>query len=210
MKHQQIRVLTQYALFTAIIFLLGLTPLGFLYLPIAAITTVHLPVILGGFFFGVKGGAILGGMFGFVSFLRCFTTPDATAAVMLGTDTGFGLYNLFLILMVLFLPRILTGVFSALTYKALKGRKGMALPAMGIAAFVGSMTNTVFYLGGLYLFAFQQTANSFGMAQASPMGLLQILLGVVALNGVVEAVAAVVICMPVGAALGKFATKLSY
>lgn len=209
MKHAEIRTLTQYAFFTAIIFLLGLTPLGFLYLPIAAITTVHLPVILGGFFFGVKGGAILGGMFGFVSLLRCFTTPDATAAVMLGTGTGFGVYNLFLILMVLFLPRILTGVFSALTYRVLKNRRGMGIPAMGIAAFVGSMTNTVFYLGGLYLFAFQETAASFGVAAADPMGLLKILLGVVALNGVVEAVAAVVICMPVGAALGRTAAKLS-
>ena len=46
-KRNDTRRLVLYALFVALIFLLGLTPLGYIYLPIAAITTVHIPVIVG-------------------------------------------------------------------------------------------------------------------------------------------------------------------
>lgn len=193
------RRLVQYALFIAIIFLLGLTPLGYITLPIAAITTVHIPVIIGGFLFGVKGGALLGTFFGLTSLIRCFLTPDATAAIVLGFDTGFGVYNLLLIVMIIFVPRILTGVFSALVYKWISKVDRSRIGAMGVAAFVGSMTNTVFYLGGLYLFAYEQAAAGFGLVTYTATSFLEVLLGIVALNGVVEAIAAVIL----GTAIGK-------
>ena len=56
-------------------FHLGLNPIGFIYLPIAAITTVHIPVIVGSYVHGPKGGALLGGIFGLTSLIRCFSTP---------------------------------------------------------------------------------------------------------------------------------------
>ena len=191
------RILVFYALFVALIFLLGLTPLGYIMLPIAAITTVHIPVIVGGYILGPKGGSLLGFFFGLTSLIRCFTTPDATAAVVLGTGTGFGPYNLLLIVAVLFLPRVLTGLFSALLYKSLS-KPGRDVLAMGVAAFAGSLTNTVFYLGGLYVLAFSQTAAIMGVAGSA---LLKALLGIVAFNGVLEAVAAVLLCCAVGKAL---------
>ena len=48
MRSIQTRTIVLYGLFIAVIFLLGLTPLGYINLPIAAITTVHIPVIVGG------------------------------------------------------------------------------------------------------------------------------------------------------------------
>lgn len=90
MRSIQTRTIVLYGLFIAVIFLLGLTPLGYINLPIAAITTVHIPVIVGGYVLGKKGGAVLGFFFGLTSLMRCFTTPDATAAVILGIGTGFG------------------------------------------------------------------------------------------------------------------------
>lgn len=125
-------------------FILGLTPLGFIYLPIAAITTVHIPVIVGSYVHGPKGGALLGGIFGLTSLIRCFSTPDATAAIVLGTGTGFGPYNLVLVLAIIFLPRVLTGLFSGLIYKGM-AKTGKELLAMGTAAVAGSLTNTVFF-----------------------------------------------------------------
>lgn len=201
-KQNNTHTLVLYALFAALIFLLGLTPLGYIMLPIAAITTVHIPVIVGGYTLGPKGGAVLGFFFGLTSLIRCFTTPDATAVVVLGTETGFGAYNLLLVVAVIFLPRVLTGLFSALLYRGL-APKGDVL-AMGIAAFAGSLTNTVFYLGGLYVLAFSQTAAILGVAGSA---LLKALLGIVAFNGVLEAGVAVVLCCAVGkavkAALGR-------
>ena len=86
------RQIALYGLFIALVFLLGFTPLGYIYLPLASITTVHIPVIVGSYILGRKGGAVLGFFFGLTSLIKCFITPDAISAIMLGTSTGFGLY----------------------------------------------------------------------------------------------------------------------
>ena len=75
---------------------------------------------------------------------------------------------------------------------------------MGVSAFAGSMTNTVFYLGGLDLLAFEQTANIMGVAGSA---LLKVLMGIVAFNGVLEAMAAVILCTAVGKALSAYINK---
>lgn len=203
MKTANIRLLAYYALFIAIIFILGLTPLGFIYLPIAAITMVHIPVIIGGFQLGVKGGALLGFFFGLMSLIKSFMAPDATSAVLHGTHTGFGLYNLFLILAITFFPRVLMGMVSASTYKLIRKWDKRGFIAMAVAAVLGTLTNTVFYLGGLYLFAHDAAAAMMGVAGEQLLGAL---LGIVSLNGVLEVIAAVVICVPVGQAL-RFLTE---
>ena len=204
MREKNVRTLVLYGMFIAVVFLLGLTPLGFIYLPMAAITTVHIPVIVGGYTLGKKGGAVLGFFFGLTSFIKCFTTPDAISAVMLGTATGFGAYNLLLILAVIFLPRILTGFFSAAVYQLIGGTGKRQAVAMGISAFVGSMTNTVFFLGGLYILAFEQTAAAMGVASSA---LMATLLGIVAGNGIIEAIAAVIICTAVGKAISAYTNR---
>lgn len=200
------RQIALYGLFIALVFLLGFTPLGYIYLPLASITTVHIPVIVGSYILGRKGGAVLGFFFGLTSLIKCFITPDAISAIMLGTSTGFGLYNLVLIAAVIFLPRILVGFFSASVYDiAVKKGVNEGL-AMGISAFVGSMTNTVFFLGGLYILAFEQTAQAMGVAGEA---LLSLLLGIVALNGVIEAIAAVIISVAAGKAITAIARRSS-
>ncbi len=200
MSRTKTYTLVLYALFVALTAVLGLTPLGFIPL-IVSITTTHMPVIIGGYSLGPKGGAVLGSVFGLTSLIQCFRNPvDITAQLMLGKSTdGFGLYNLFLIVVIIFLPRILCGVFSALTYKGISKFDKSHVGAMGVAAFVGSMTNTIFYLGGLYLFAFGTMSAAYGVSTYGE--LLRIILGVVGFNGLIEAVAAVIICTAVGKAI---------
>jgi len=192
--------LVLYALFIAITAVLGLTPLGFIPL-VVSITTTHMPVIIGGYSLGPKGGAFLGSIFGLTSLIQCFRNPvDITAQLMLGKSTdGFGIYNLFLIVMIIFLPRILCGLFSALTYKGIAKFDKSKIGAMGVAAFVGSMTNTIFYLGGLYLFAFDAMSSAYGVSTYG--ALLKMILGIVGFNGLIEAAAAVIICTAVGKAI---------
>lgn len=205
MQSKKILTMAQYAMFIAIIFILGLTPLGFIILPFAGITTVHIPVIVGSYKFGVKGGALLGFCFGLTSLLRCFMTPDATAAIILGTGTGFGLINLGMIICVLFLPRILVGVFSALTYQGLKKAKAKEPVAMAVSAVVGSLTNSVLYLGGLILFAYQQVAEGFyQLSGYTPWVVIATVAVACAVNIIAEAAAAVLICTPVGSAIKHF------
>jgi uncharacterized membrane protein len=207
MNTKNIHKMVLYALFTAIVLVLGLTPLGFVNLPIASITTVHIPVIIAAYCFGVKGGALMGFFFGLTSLIRCFTTPDAVAAIILGADTGFGFYNVLLIVMVLFVPRVLTGVLSALSFKGISRFDKSKFGAMGVSAFVGSMTNTVFFLGGLYIFAYNEAARGFGLENYTPLSFIKVLLGIVAFNGVLEAVTAVVICTAVGKAIFAYLNR---
>ncbi len=198
MKKESVRELAQYGMLTAFILILGLTPIGYIKLPMANITIVHIPVIIGVYFLGLKGGAILGFLFGLTSFISCFLNPDAIAAIVLGTNTGFGLYNVLLIVCILFVPRVLVGVFSSLVYRALSKVDQSRVFAMAAAGVTGALTNTVFLLGGLYLLAFEQTAAAFGVAGSA---LFAALLSVVSLNGILEAVAAGIICPAVGKAI---------
>ena len=75
---------------------------------------------------------------------------------------------------------------------------------MGISAFVGTMTNTVLFLGGLYILAFEQAAEAMGVAGSA---LLATLLGIVASNGIIEAIAAVIICTAVGKAISAYTNR---
>ena len=198
MNNERVRKLARYGMLTAFILILGLTPIGYIKLPMANITIVHIPVIVGVFFLGMEGGVLLGGLFGLTSFISCFLNPDAIAAIVLGTDTGFGLYNILLIVCILFVPRVLVGVFSSLVYGALSKVDKTRVFAMAAAGVTGALTNTVFLLGGLYLLAFEQTAAAFGVAGGA---LFAALLSVVSVNGVLEAIAAGIICPAVGKAI---------
>ncbi|MCE5234639.1 MAG: ECF transporter S component [Clostridiaceae bacterium] len=199
MKSENVKKLTKYGMLVAFILILGLTPVGYIKLsPAASITLVHIPVIVGVYFLGLEGGVILGLFFGLTSLISCFLNPDGIAAIVLGTNTGFGLYNIVLIVCVLFLPRVLVGVFSALTYRALSKLKRANVLAMAAAGVVGSLTNTVFLLGALYLLAFEQTAAVFGVAGSA---LLTTFLSIISVNGLLEAAAAAIVCPAVGKAL---------
>lgn len=194
--------LVRYSVFAAFVLLLGLTPLGFINLPFASITMVHIPVIVAGYFLGIKGGAWLGLLFGLTSLIRSFLTPDATSVIILGTNTGFGVHNFVLVFAILFLPRVLCGLFAALTYKAMSSCKKInSMFAMAAAAFVGTLTNTVFYLGGLYITMAEQMAQIMNVPRD---GLITAVLGIVSFNGLIEAAAAIIICTAIGKALQSF------
>jgi len=208
MRNSKVKTLVLYALFIALTLLLGLSSLGYIYLPFASVTIVHIPVIIAAYLFGIKGGALIGFFFGLTSLIQCFMAPDMIAMIVLGTETGFGIYNLLLILVVLFLPRILTGVFAALVYKALARKKADSLIAMGASAVIGSLTNTVLLLGALYIFAYDQSAAGFGLTGAFTAGdFLKVLLGIVSFNGLLEAAAAMIISTALGKVLIKFVMK---
>lgn len=196
--------LTQLALFTALIMMLGFTPLGFITIFATGITTVHIPVILGSYIFSVKQSCYLGFIFGLISFIRCFTTPDAISAIVLGTS-GFGIYNLFLIVAILFVPRILVGLFTNIFFKLLLKLTKKETISMMISAIIGSLTNTIFLLGGLFAFANEQTSLAFGVDSSSTLFL--VLAGVVAINGIIEAIFASVISVPIGKILLKQLNK---
>lgn len=100
----------------------------------------------------------------------------------------------------LFLPRILVGFVSALLYRVLTPKKNVL--GMMVASAAGSLTNTVLFLGILYLLAAPLVAQAFGTDVAGVAAILFATTGLV--NGGIEAVAAVLICTAAGKALQSY------
>lgn len=111
----------------AIAIMLGATGLGFIPIPSAAgrATILHIPVILAAILEGPVVGAFTGFLFGLYSFL----TPTG----IIPADP-----------IVRILPRILIGVFSYYAFIIFK--KNLTLASIS-AAIVGTITNTVGFLG---------------------------------------------------------------
>jgi uncharacterized membrane protein len=111
----------------AIAILLGVTRLGFIPVPTAAgnATIMHIPAVIGGIMQGPLVGLVIGLIFGVSSFLN--------ATIPLFKDP-----------LVAILPRLFIGVTAYLTYVGL--RRVSEYVAIGVAGFVGSITNTALVL----------------------------------------------------------------
>ena len=177
MKSLNTKVLTTYALFLAIMLIMAFVPgLGFIPTSVAAIVIIQVPVIIASYFLGFKGGMFFGLVFGLTSVIKCFTEPDAFAMIIMNAG---GLKTV--------------------------GFDKTRISSMAVAAFVGTITNTILFLGAFYLFAKDACMAQFGAATAD--ALFKMMLGVVTLNGIIEAVASVIICTAVGQALYNFIFK---
>lgn len=177
--------MVQLALLIAIELLLAFTPLGFIPLGAINATTVHIPVIIGAILLGPAAGALLGGVFGLCSIINNTIKPTITSFVFSPFYTAGGVSGGWRSLVVALLPRVLIGVVAAYTFRLFGRRnKNVGCIAAGLA---GSLTNTVLVLSGIYLLFGSQYAAAKGIAIET---LFKVLMGVVAANGLPEAVVA--------------------
>lgn len=183
-------------MFTAIIFLLGFTPLGLIDLPLIKATILHVPVIIGGILLGPKKGAFLGAMFGVQSLIKNTIAPSALSFAFSplipvpGTESG-SLWAL----VIAFVPRILVGLVSGLVFQGLSvllGKRGWSVAiSCVIAAVIGTLlVNTGMVMGLIYLLFKDAYATMKGVSTDAVLGLV---LGVVAANGIPETIAAAVL-----------------
>ena len=195
--------LTVYALFLAIMLVMGLVPgLGFIPTPVAGIVIIQVPVILASYFLGYKGGMFFGLVFGITSIIKCFIQPDVFATIIMNAG---GIKTIGLMIICLVIPRVLIGLTTRATYDLISRFDMTRLLSMGLSAFIGTLTNTVFFLGAFYLFAREACMTGFGAA--TEKALFDMMLGVVTFNGVIEAVTSVVLCTAIGQALYRFFFK---
>lgn len=199
-RNRSVQEMVLLASFIAIVFLLAFSPIGYINLPFIKATVVHIPVIIGSLLLGPKKGAVLGFFFGLTSLIINTMTPSILSFVFspLIPLPGLGRGSVWA-LAVTFLPRILVGIVpwyvGSLMRRATK--KNLNAVQMMISGVVGSMTNTVFVLGLIYLIFRDEYAAARGMAVDQ---VLVVILGVVTSNGLVEALVAGVltatICIP--------------
>ncbi len=173
------------------LFNIGNIPVG----PIVA-TIYHIPVVIGAVILGTQAGVILGGLWGLLCFILAITgqTTDIVALTAVGQSP-------FLYFLVAFIPRIAVGVVTALVFKGfLKLFKEKKFPAYVLAGCIGSLTNTVLYLGMLYVLFTPLLAEVFSISTKAVFAMVA---GVAGTNGVVEAVVSAIITGAVCAAVNK-------
>lgn len=188
------------ALFVALIIVMALT-IGYIPLGFMNATIIHVPVILGALLLGPKEGALLGFVFGTTSMLTNTFKPNITSFVFSPFYTE-RVHGGIRSIIVCFVPRILIGVFAYLVYrllsKLLKDRKKGNYISLAAAGAVGSLTNTLLVMNGIYFLFGTSYSDAKGMAAD---GLYKVILSVIVVNGIPEAIIAAVLVTAIGAAL---------
>ena len=197
------RWMVSVALMAAIVILLANTPLGMIQLPIIKATTVHIPVIIGAVLLGPSAGAILGGVFGICSMISNTTAPTLLSFAF----SPFLVEDLLGVVKSLWIAigcRILIGVVAGWVWIGLRKLRLSPWIALPITGFVGSMVNTVFVMGSIYVLLASQYAAAKEVALDAVWGLI---MATVTASGIPEAIAAAVLVTALGRALLVFFRK---
>lgn len=177
-----VRKITLIAILSAISVVLGLTPLGYIPIPPLNPTIMHIPVIIGALTGGPIVGAMVGLIFGLSSILKAIIEPSPISFAFLNP-------------LVSVLPRILIGITSYYAFRLVKLLKFKNnIISIGVAAFIGSITNTILVLGSIYFIYLNTYAQAI---KIDPSTLKTVFLGVVFSNGLPEAILSVLICVPI-------------
>lgn len=191
------------ALFCAIMGVMAVTNIGMIPLGFMNATTLHIPVILCAVLLGPKEGMFMGFVFGLISLLTNTFRPNVTSFVFspfYQSEYGNPVFSL----LICFVPRILIGLFSVLSYRGLKKTELPQILALGTSGFIGSITNTIFVMGGIGLLFGDGYAAAKGMAVEA---LGNVIGSVVLINGVPEALVAAVLTAIIGNTLQKYVMK---
>lgn len=149
-------IMIQLSLLSAIMVVLAVTPLGMINLGFINGTTLHVPVIIGAILLGPRAGAFLGTIFGLISLITNTVRPNlASFAFSPFYSVGETSGNIWS-LVICMLPRILVGVIAGYIFIWVSKIDKSKIVACALSALVGSLTNTVLVMGGIYIFFGQE------------------------------------------------------
>ena len=190
-KKLDVRTLTQLAILVAIELVmkligLGSVPVGPLYMSFLTV-----PIAVGAIVLGPVAGAILGGVFGFVSFM------DAIKGASLMTSSLLAVSPVHTFILC-FGMRVLMGVCVGLIYSGMARVCQKRVVNCFVTSLVAPLLNTLFFMGYIVI-AFYQTdyvqSLVFAKGASNPLMFVVLLVGV---QGVVEAI----VCSVTGTAIG--------
>lgn len=191
------RTLVQLALLTAIIVLMGFTPLGFLRIgPAFEITFLIIPVAIGAIMLGQLGGAVLGLVFGLVSFFQCF--GYSSFGVFL-----FGI-NPWMTAILCIVPRVLCGWIPGLLFEIISKRTKTNIVPCLVAAITCPVLNTVFFVSA---FVLMFGTNADVLAAFGTDSIFGIITALITVNALIEAAVGAAAGFGVGKALTHILPK---
>jgi len=203
MKKKDTRWLTSVALMAAIVIVLANTPFGMIQLPVVKATTVHIPVIVGAILLGPMAGAILGGVFGICSMISNTMAPTLLSFAFSPFMSMTGAAGAIKAVWISVGCRIMIGVVAGWLWIFLKKCKVNQLIALPVTGFVGSMTNTIFVMGSIYILLAGEYASAKGVMMDKIFGLIMV---TVVSSGIPEAIAAGILV----AVIGKILLRIKF
>ena len=198
-KNKSVVVLVQFSILVAIEAIFCFTPLGSLpaFGPIVA-TLAMIPVIITALLLGAKAGMAMGVIAGLFSFIIwTFMPPSPIVAFIFTPFYSLGeMQGNFGSILICFVPRILVGAVTGLSYQGLsKAMPKKDVLSMIIASAAGSMTNTIGVMGGIWLFFGTQYASIAGQAMILIIGTTILTSGIP--EAIVSAIIAPAVCKPI-------------
>lgn len=180
-RRQQIQRSTIRSILIAIIILQDFVPfLGNIPVGPLSITTMHVTVIIAAIVVGPVDGAIIGGVWGILTWVRAFVAPSSPLAPLVMVNP-----------LVSVVPRIMIGLVAGYLYRWLARLSKQPRLAMILAGIAGSLTNTGLVLGAIALFyRTPAVARAYGDNVAH---LLPALETIMATNGLAELVFAAIV-----------------
>ena len=187
---EKTKKLTVTSLLAALVVIVSFLPLKTLGLEISF---AMVPVAVGAIVLGPLTGAILGGVFGAVSFLQCFGYSAFGALVL--SESFIGAF------LMCFPTRVLAGFLTGVIYKAIA--KSGDKVALILSSIISPLLNTVFFMSALVLIFYNgETIQGFvkTLGAANPFSFVILFVGI---NGLLEIIAGFIVTYPVSAALKK-------
>ena len=185
----------------AIVILLANTPLGLIQLPVIKATTVHIPVIIGAVLLGPLAGGILGATFGICSMISNTMAPTLLSFAFSPFMSMTGISGMIKAVWISVGCRVMIGVVAGWLWILLKKVHLNSLIALPITGFVGSMVNTVFVMGSIYLLLAAQYAEVKSVGVDAVWGLIMV---TVTASGIPEAIVAAILVAVIGKVMLKF------
>lgn len=194
-KRFDTRKMVTLAMLSAILLIMSFTPLGYLNIGPLAISLNMIPVGIGAVTLGPTGGMVLGGIFGFTSFLQCLGIGGTSAM-------GVILFEIDPILTFIqrFFPRILAGLLSGLIYRGVQKISNSTLASF-VTGFCAALLNTVLFMAALVAF-FGNT--EYIRSLVGGRNIIVFVLAFVGVNAVVELFATTAAVGVIGRVLNKF------
>lgn len=185
-----VRELTIAGLLAAITIFLGITGYGFIPLVFMKATILHVPTIIGAIVAGPKVGVMVGFLFGLFSFSQSIQAPSVMMQFIVQ-------YNVFYDAVICIIPRMLIGLSAYFVYSALRTSNMIRTFAAAVA---GALTNTVLFLGSIFILVGAPYAEAQGLSITDVAYLLG---GITIMNGIPEALVSAVIVVPVVMAIHR-------
>lgn len=178
------------AVLSAIIVIMGYTPLGLIPLPGMTATILHIPVAIGAILYGPKVGLILGTVMGLTSLSKAILSPMSPLDL------------LFMNPLISVLPRALMGLITAYVFIGISKWVKNSGITVGITAAIASIMNTVLTLGSLTLIYTKKLEGILEQLQI-PGTVTAFIIGIITTNGIAELIITIVIVIPIVLTLKK-------